>query len=458
MSLFFKAHLPIALGCAFSVMAAPVAKMALLKNDIEVPKKIDNAVERIPNGANLRKVTLPAYDENFQPTSLLTARLIIKKSDNELDARGLRVIFFKPDAKIGGEVNLEKARFYLKEQRLEAEKALTLSSAGHGIVTTGQGGVFKLNARRGFIHGPVFTSIDRPQKPKTTMKSSRHLPLLVALPLLAQTSPLLTAAQPAPLTTEQKVEFERSVARAYVPNRSGKILWENADRNSTLIDTSMMNFMTEVGLKKLLLQTDAPVEPVKKTVPDSEKKAAPEPLVTQAELTKLLTPSEDRFTIRADKGAYFDGTEGHLVYLGNIVLRGRGITMTCHRELKTIFNQPKAKKPADPLKKKGEKEDLFGDFQGIGDLKEIIISGEIEVVGKNKEGQPMGAKAENAVYNAAADRLIMRGGTLVFRNGNTIAFSNDPKAYVTLRLREQSAHLEGDWRAGLPANDLQKNN
>lgn len=457
MNLFLKIHL--ALGCAFSALAAPVAQMDMLKNDEEGPKKIGNAVERIPNGANLKKVTLPAYDENFQPTSLLTARLIIKKSDNELDARGLRVIFFRPDAKIGGEVNLEKARFFLKEQRLEAEKALTLSSAGHGIVTTGQGGVFKLNTRRGFIHGPVFTSLDRPQKPKTTMKSSRHFTsLLAALPILAQTPQILTAAQPAPLTAEQKIEFERSVARAYIPNRSGKNLWENADRNSARIDTSLLNFMTEVGLKKLLLQTEAPVEAPNKAVPEGDQEKAPEPLVTQDELTKLLTPSEDRFTIRADKGAYFDGTEGHLVYLGNITLRGRGITMTCHRELKAIFNQPEAKKPAEPLKKEGEKEDLFGDFQGIGDLKEIIISGEIEVVGKNKEGQPMGAKAENAVYNAAADRLIMRGGTLVFRNGNTIAFSNDPKAYVTLRLREQSAHLEGDWRAGLPTNELQNNN
>lgn len=457
-----KLHFTLAASCSFAVLGAPVAQMDMLKNDEDIPQEIDNAVERIPNGANLRNVTLPAYDENYQPTSLVTAQLIIKKSDNELDARGLRVLFFRPDAKIGGEVNLEKARFFLKEQRLEAENALTLSSAGHGIVTTGQGGIFKLNSRRGFVHGPVFTTLDRPQQEKSTMKSSRHLSLLAALPFLAQAPQILSAAQPTPLSTEQKIEFERSVARAYIPNRSGKTLWENAERNSAHIDISMLNFMTEVGLKKLILQTDAPAATTKKSSPPPPSDAkngehvAPDPLITQDELTKLLTPSKDRFTIRADKGAYFDGTEGHLVYLGNIVLKGRGITMTCHRELKTIFNQPEAKKPAEPTKKEGEKEDLFGDFKGIGDLKEIIISGDIEVIGKNKEGKPMGAKADNAVYNAAADRLIMRGGPMVFRNGDIISFTDDPKAYVTLRLREQSADIQGDWITGLPANELQK--
>lgn len=452
MSPLLKFHLALAMAAT----ASPLAKLDVLQMDENTTEKIDGAVERIPNGANLRKVTLPAYDANFQPTSLVIADLIIKKSDNELDARGLQVLFFQPDAMIGGEVKLKTARFFLKEQRLEADKALTLSSAGHGIVTTGQGGVFKLNTRRGFIRGPVFTSLDQSRESTPTTMNARSLPLFVALPLLAQSPQILFAAQPAPLTMEEKIDFERAVSRSYVPNSSGKILWDKADATSANIETSMIGFLTEVGLQKLLLQADAPAAaPDQKSPTAPEKEAAPKPLISQEELTKMLTPSENRFTIRADKGAYFDGTEGHLVYLGNVTLKGRGITMTCHRELKAVFNQPKPKK-AEPAKEGGKKDALFGDFQGIGDLKEIIISGQIEVIGKNKDGQPMGGRAEHAVYNAAADRLIMRGGTLVFRNGNTLAFSNDPKAYVTIRLREQTAQLEGDWRAGLPTKELQK--
>ncbi|MGE9266927.1 MAG: hypothetical protein ACQKBY_02425 [Verrucomicrobiales bacterium] len=434
--------------------------------DMEEPEDIDDAVERIPDGANLRQVTIPAYDENLRPTSLVTAGLIIKKNDQLLDARDLRVIFFKPDATIAAQVGLSKARFHLASQRLDAEGHLVLSAAGRGIITRGNGGIFKLNTRRGFIHGPVDTLLDRPDtKTPNAMTPTRPRQLAAALPLLLAFPHTLTAAPPTPLTTQELIDFERAVAPAYIPDRDSAKLWEKITERSSRIDQSMLSFLTEAGLQNLTLQTTAPAEtakaesnetPVTETTetpnPRSTETPATPPLISQEKFTELLTPGENRFTINATKGAYFDGTQGHLVYLGNVTLRGRGITMTCNRELKAIFNQPEAPKEKKATPKNGD--DLFGDFKGVGDLKEIIISGQIEVTGKNEQGQPMGGRADNAVYNAAADRLILRGGTLVFRNGDQIAHSNDPNAYAAIRLREQSVHLDGKWNIGLPTTDL----
>lgn len=401
----------------------------------EVPPKASNAFQRIPDGANLRDVTLPSYGADRQPISLLTAQLLIKDSETLLKGEGLALRLFGPTGEVTHKLAIAKGVLNVSSQRLDSSEEVLVVAENKQFALWGAGGVFDLQKQKGLIKGPVKTAFSSKSSPRTPV---------IPLSFLLRPLNLLVAAPPPPLSVSEKLRFERTLAETSSPPASPITSWADSQKAGQTLKSAAENYLTEIGEQGRLISAPAPADEALEAAPLADQS---QPLISQKELTELLSPAADRLLIETDQGLYFDATKGHLVYLGNVILRSEGLILKCREDLRILFEVAKN----DP---ELESDGPFGDFQGIENLKQVIAKGQVEVKGTNKQGQPMGGRAENAVYNAATDQLILRGGDLIFRNGDTIAFSNDPEAYVTINPRAQTARLDGNWRAGVPTQDL----
>ncbi|MDA7684496.1 hypothetical protein N8571_02820 [Akkermansiaceae bacterium] len=232
------------------------------------------------------------------------------------------------------------------------------------------------------------------------------LPTSIA-PLLAGLQ-MLTAAPPL-VTTEELVEFEKQVAPRVIPNIDPRADVEQAEENEANLTQRLANFLSLVGQSRVLAQAAAPVAP-------------------EVPFEDLFKPNKKRIIIKAD-GFYFDGENSEFSYLGNTTLTGRGITMTSKEGMKVLFDPPKEKQVA-----KKDEADLLGGFKGIGEMKQFTATGGIEINGKDKDGQPIRVRGSRAVYDAKAQKIILRGSNLSFLVQNVAVRSSNKDAYIVVSL------------------------
>ncbi|MDB4541671.1 hypothetical protein N9192_02120, partial [Akkermansiaceae bacterium] len=147
-------------------------------------------------------------------------------------------------------------------------------------------------------------------------------------------------------------------------------------------------------------------------------------------------------------GIYFDSKDQEFVYLGNILINGRGMQMSCTDGMKILFDQPEEKDTKDDTE-----ESAFDSSRGIGELKQFTANGSIVIRGRTKDDQPIEARGERAIYDNKNQTIIIRGHKIGFRMGNIAAQSGDQNAYVVIRLLGDgnlTAQTEGSWQAVFP--------
>ncbi|MEJ6634532.1 MAG: hypothetical protein QNL77_02345 [Akkermansiaceae bacterium] len=367
-------------------------------------KKEDSAMSRLPVGATLTNVSVPRFDDKKRRTSLLTAKTMSVESEEELKGKGLTIYLFDKEQKVSSTAKMAAATYLVNKEQLAATGELLLRATNDEFLARGQSGLLALSSRQGILLGRAETMfLQKEKKPK---KTAMTLPTSIA-PLLAGLQ-MLTAAPPL-VTTEELVEFEKQVAPRVIPNIDPRADVEQAEENEANLTQRLANFLSLVGQSRVLAQAAAPVAP-------------------EVPFEDLFKPNKKRIIIKAD-GFYFDGENSEFSYLGNTTLTGRGITMTSKEGMKVLFDPPKEKQEA-----KKDEADLLGGFKGIGEMKQFTATGGIEINGKDKDGQPIRVRGSRAVYDAKAQKIILRGSNLSFLVQNVAVRSSNKDAYIVVSL------------------------
>lgn len=367
-------------------------------------KKEDSAMSRLPVGATLTNVSVPRFNDKKRRTSLLTAKTMSVESEEELKGKGLTIYLFDKEQKVSSTAKMAAATYLVNKEQLAATGELLLRATNDEFLARGQSGLLALSSRQGILLGRAETMfLQKEKKPK---KTAMTLPTSIA-PLLAGLQ-MLTAAPPL-VTTEELVEFEKQVAPRVIPNIDPRADVEQAEENEANLTQRLANFLSLVGQSRVLAQAAAPVAP-------------------EVPFEDLFKPNKKRIIIKAD-GFYFDGENSEFSYLGNTTLTGRGITMTSKEGMKVLFDPPKEKQVA-----KKDEADLLGGFKGIGEMKQFTATGGIEINGKDKDGQPIRVRGSRAVYDAKAQKIILRGSNLSFLVQNVAVRSSNKDAYIVVSL------------------------
>ncbi len=372
-----------------------IASQLPLGAEEDEEKKKDSILTRVPIGATSTNVTIPSFDKLGKRSSLLTADKIVVDSAAKLSATGLVLYFFDKKETVSATGSIASANFILKEERLIANDDIHFKSTDEAYQIQSQGGIFQLSTRQGLFLGPGFTLVTEPAKKDTAMNFHPLLPLTASLQLLV-------AAPPMEITAEELSRFERMVAPRLAPRADVDEIQRKADEANQQIAKRLANYLATVGKSHLLLQVKAPV--VTKTKDVEELK-------------------DNQTSIEFDGGAYFDGDNSEMVYLGNIVLKRTGFTMTCNKDLKIILE----KAAAEEVKKDEEKKNAFGN---LGELKQLTASGNLKIEGINDKGEKIVMIGDRALYDKADESILVRGDYLLFENGETRMRAQHKDAYI----------------------------
>jgi hypothetical protein len=393
------------------------AQLPAFAEEEDEEKKNNSILTRVPIGATSTNVTIPSFDEYQKRASLLTAKVVVVDSAAKLSAQGLLLYLFDKEEKINATAKIDTANFLLEEERLLANGNIHLQSTDKAFEIKSEGGIFQLPTRRGLFLGPGYTLITDPPKKNTAVNFHPLLPLTASLQLLI-------AVPPPEITAEELSRFERMVAPRLIPASDVDKVQAAADAENLKVAERLTNYLATIGKTELLTQIKAPVviDPLK----EEELK-------------------DNQTSIEFDGGAYFDGDNLEVVYLGNIVLKRTTFTMTCNKDLKVILEEAVENK-----EKKADTKEEKSTFAGLGELKQLTASGNLEVEAVDEKGKKIVMKGDRALYDKSKESLLVRGDNLFFRQGNTFARATHKDAYISAKFdgkRIKNAQLsKNGWK------------
>ena len=394
----------------------------------EDDKKSNSILTRVPIGATSTNVTIPSYDKHQKRASLLTAEIVVVDSAAKLSAQGLLLHLFDKEEKINATAKINAANFLLEEERLLTNGNIHLQSADKAFEVKSDGGIFQLPTRQGLFLGPGYTLITDPPKKNTAMNFHPLLPLIASLQVLI-------AIPPPEITAEELSRFERMVAPRLVPASDVDEVQAATDAENLKVAKRLTNYLATIGKTELLTQIKAPV--VVDPLNEDELK-------------------DNQTSIEFDGGAYFDGDNLEVVYLGNIVLKRTTFKMTCNKDLKVILEEAVENK-----EKKDNKNEKKSTFVGLGELKQLTASGNLEVEAVDEKGKKIVMKGDRALYDKSKESLLVRGDNLFFRQGDTFARATHKDAYISAKFdgkRIKNAQLsKNGWKIQFTDPEKKKN-
>jgi len=420
-------------------------------------KQLTPTLDLLPDGSTLRDVRIPRYDDEKRPAALLRASLMEVISKSYVRADNVTLLVFNPDGSEQLQVLMNSADYHVTSGVLDALKHITITSGR--FHAEGQGGIFQLDSRRGFLHGPVSTSF-LPAPPETTMHAPATLRPLTAL--LVSTATLALAA-PEPFT-----EAELKVIDAQMVSESAPLLEEIAPTRELITRTDQLSQAATIGLKSFAQEIKRPVLLTALT-PDKAPKPKPE------------TPKPDPkgLQVTCEGGMYFDAEKGHLVYLKNVFIKEPRFTMRAGTELKIFLE----KKPALPAAKpkptdKPATEDKpasFGGPSNFGDVKNIIATGGVEVLKRavKKEAKPdpaakpadkrvlndkpIRATAATATYDNKSGDIVLRGDFPLIQQGSQYIRAQEAGLYIRIYANGDLYFQPGKWETFVDRAEAEKN-
>lgn len=405
------------------IFALGLIASSAVMSEVVQDQQEENAFSRLPIGATLTKVSLPRFDKKKRRQSLLTAELMEVTSEEKLRGENLIIRIFDKEQKVSVTATIAAADYLVEKEQIVATGEIILRSTKDLFLARGQGGVLRLNNHQGILLGHSETMfLERKTEKEITMNQLKPiLPLLAGIQLLA-------ATPPPEVTKEELVDFERQFIATEIPAPQGVTLVTQSERAEVGLTQRLTSFLQAIGQTQILAQ---------QANPEAQKPDIP--------FEDLFKPNKDRLLVTSDTGIYFDSKEQEFVYLGKVLINGRGMKMSCTEGMKIFFDQPQEKTSSD--------ESSFSSFQGIGELKQFTADGNIRIQGRNKEGKLIEARGERAVYDNIKKTIIIRGKKIGFRMGNVAAQSGNQNAYVVIRLLGDgnlTAQTEGSWQAVFP--------
>lgn len=413
----------------------------------EEKQKNKSARDRLPVGAVLADFSAPRFTKDRKRLSLLTARQMVVESTDELNGDGIKVWMFDKEETIRSITTIDSAEYHLDDEILVGKGEIIARDQKDEFYAQSQGGIINLKSSQALLTGTAHTMFLIPEQTKKepiTMNLNSTLPFIAAIQLLA-------AAPPPEITAEELIEFERLVAPRMLPEFEGPELMEEAVGKNQDLERRMAEFLTSSEKYNLLLQASAP------------------PAEEEDPLADLFKPHPDRIFIRSSDGIYFDGTNFELVYRGNIKLEGKGVKMTCDKDLKVLFDPPvekeetaeankedtdKPEKPApekentEPEKEEEDDNPLSG-LGGVGELKQLTATGNLRISGE-RNGEQFHLGGDRAVYDKAKNQIIIRGDRLGCKMGENGFRSINKNAYAVINIGPDNQIKDiqmsrGDW-------------
>ncbi len=348
------------------------------------------ALKVLPAGSILSGVRIPRYNKDYTPASMLEAKQLEVITKEHIHGTSVDLKIYDPDGGIKASTHLNTIDYDQATELITSEETFVFSAAQ--FKTTSQGLILDWKNSRGFFLGKNHTivylreSVSMKDKKNTgNNNSTKALSALVAA-TIATTPNALSAT-----TAKELAEIDRlsqpSTAKIEQINTQVAIQVETAKKASAEIDKNKAT--------------------LEKTIRKSEQNL----LEKTADKAALQTPPDlkpekgkDHFSIKSEGNIFFDAKKGMMVFSKNVKLKHPEYYFSCDGEVKLIL----AEKPQDKKLTKDQVAALKPN-EKFGDIRQIIATDNVSIVGKDKEGNPVAARAGILVYDHATGVIILRG-------------------------------------------------
>jgi len=365
-------------------------------DEAEVVKKEGSvlpALKVLPAGSVLSGVRIPRYNKDYTPASLLMAEKLKIISKRQIQGTSVDLKLYEADGSVKASTHLNKINYDQATELITSEETFVFSASQ--FKTTSQGLILDWKNSRGFFLGKNHTIVYL--KESVSMKDKKNtgnnLPTK-ALSALAAATMATTPNALSATTAEELAEIDRlsqpSTAKIELLNKEVAIQIQNAEKTSE-----------EINKNKAALE---------KTIKDSEnnlldkepKKAGDAPFEIPAELKP--EKGKDHFSIKSKGNTFFDAKKGMMVFSKNVKVTHPEYHFSCDGEVKLILAEKKQKK------KLTEKELAeLKPNERFGDIRQIIATDNVAIIGKDKDGNPVAARAGSLVYDHKSGVILLRG-------------------------------------------------
>jgi|GEM_PF-5495503 len=351
----------------------------------------------------MHNVTVPTYDEEGEPTSILRAEEVVVKNQKrvvlEINKGMTEVIQGNDPLKI----EFDKGR-YVKAKNLLSSSTPTKIYRSNIEITGQKGMAVDLETKEIFLNGKTKTVIIPEEVATLILKNAMMLIAQPALELTEEQKEKFKEAEefvselPLELSDKdkEKIKEAKEIANdtlkkiedtAEVIKKEGEAILEKAN----LTEENLKEFSKKAGKKLIKDETKEPKKP------NLNQKFPPQALV-----------------ITCEGGTYFDAEKNVLVYLKNVVAEDDEMKLECSKDLKVFFDEKKEKAETE------DKEELSG--FGSLDMKELLASGNVKITYKKTGDRPHYiATGEVAHFKMKEEELIIKGGFPKLRQGQQLS-------------------------------------
>ncbi len=340
------------------------------------------ALELLPAGSILKKISIPRYNKDYTPSSLLTADQLEVISKEEIQGTHVGISLYDAKGNIKTCSVLNSVNYNQATGLLTSKENLTFS--GGTFTASSQGLTLDWENQRGFLLGKNQTLIYIKQS--ILMKNSNPQPLKAsskAKSLATTAAVAVIASSPSFLSAQDLAQIDE------ISKPSTELLIQQLDQTKASLDATVA--------------AEAKIATIRKELTE-KLGAVPSIDITQPVPLELLPAKGKQFIRITSDQLLFDAKKGIFVYYGNVRITHPKYTFSCDGELKIILSEAATSKKLKPEERaKLKPNDLFDDVSQVIATKNVIVQG------KDNKGRPVNAVTQNLTFTKTTGDIILKG-------------------------------------------------
>lgn len=340
------------------------------------------ALELLPAGSILKKISIPRYNKDYTPSSLLTADQLEVISKEEIQGTHVGISLYDAKGNIKTCSVLNSVNYNQATGLLTSKENLTFS--GGTFTASSQGLTLDWENQRGFLLGKNQTLIYIKQS--IIMKNSNPQPLKAsskAKSLATTAAVAVIASSPSFLSAQDLAQIDQ------VSKPSTELLIQQLDQTKASLAATVA--------------AEAKIATIRKELTE-KLGAVPSIDITQPVPLELLPTKGKQFIRITSDQLLFDAKKGIFVYYGNVRITHPKYTFSCDGELKIILSEAATSKKLKPEERaKLKPNDLFDDVSQVIATKNVIVQG------KDNKGRPVNAVTQNLTFTKTTGDIILKG-------------------------------------------------
>jgi lipopolysaccharide export system protein LptA len=340
------------------------------------------ALELLPAGSILKKISIPRYNKDYTPSSLLTADQLEVISKEEIQGTHVGISLYDAKGNIKTCSVLNSVNYNQATGLLTSKENLTFS--GGTFTASSQGLTLDWENQRGFLLGKNQTLIYIKQS--ILMKNSNPQPLKAsskAKSLATTAAVAVIASSPSFLSAQDLAQIDQ------VSKPSTELLIQQLDQTKASLAATVA--------------AEAKIATIRKELTE-KLGAVPSIDITQPVPLELLPTKGKQFIRITSDQLLFDAKKGIFVYYGNVRITHPKYTFSCDGELKIILSEAATSKKLKPEERaKLKPNDLFDDVSQVIATKNVIVQG------KDNKGRPVNAVTQNLTFTKTTGDIILKG-------------------------------------------------